>query len=100
MSTTLVSPISSRTRSHGLAFEREALFVRRVRVARRPAKADHRVVLEGFEVGPTQQAGVLVRLEVRHPYDDGLGPERRGDRADPFGEPFDEELLAARVVLL
>ena len=49
---------------HGLAFEREALFVRRVRVTRRPAKSDHRVVLEGFEIGPTQQAGVLVRLEV------------------------------------
>ena len=82
---------------HGLALEGEAFDVGRVCVAGRPAPADHRVALDGLEGGAAEETRVLVGLEVAHAHDNGLGPERRGDGADPLGEPLDEERLAVGV---
>ena len=81
-----------------MALQRETFFVGGVRVARRPAETDHRIVLSGFEVASTQEARVLVRLEVRHANDDRPRPERRGDGANPLGQALDEEVLTIGVV--
>ena len=71
---------------HRRAFEREALGIGRVRVARGAAKADHRIRLGRLEPAPAEQARVFVGLEVRHAHDHRLRIERRGDRADAFGQ--------------
>ena len=79
---------------HRFALEREPLGVGGMGVTGRAAKAEHRVVLARLEVGPADQARVLVGLEVRHPHDDGLRPEGRGDRADALRQALDEEVSA------
>ena len=64
MISTLVRPMSLRTRLQRLAFHRERLAERLADVARRAAKAEHRVLFLGLVARAADQLAVLVALEV------------------------------------
>ena len=58
-------------------------------VARRAAKAEHRVFFFGLVAAAADQLAVFVALEVRQAHDDGLGPEGRGNGGHAFGHFVD-----------
>lgn len=66
-------------------------------VAAGPAPPEHRVLLVGLEPPPADEPGVLVGLEVAHPYDHRVRPAGGGDTGDAVGQPFDE--VAGQVVV-
>ena len=73
------------------AFELEAVAERGRYVARRAAEAQHRVLLARLVARAAGEARILVRLEVREPHDDRLGPERRAEGRDALDELLDVE---------
>jgi hypothetical protein len=84
MISTLVRPISPRTLFR-------ARPKRRIDVASRAAKAEHRILLDGFERPAAQQVRVFVRLEIGQAHDDRMGCERRRNLRHALAELVDEE---------
>ena len=72
------------------AFEREAIGIGRVGVARGTPEAQHRVLFLRLEISAADQARIFVGLEVGQANDHGLRIERRGDGAHAFGETLHE----------
>ena len=62
-----------------------------------PPESQHRILFLGFERLAAEQAGVFVGLEVGEPHNHRLGIECRGNRADAFRQPLDEEIRRAFV---
>src|SRR5690606_9114878 len=59
-------------------------------VARRPPETEHRIFLDRLEGPPTDQVGVLVRLEVAHTDDGRLGKLGGGNLGDASGQMLDK----------
>src|SRR5215212_7161045 len=57
-----------------------------------PAVTDHRILFVWFIAVTTEQAGVLIGLEVRHPYDHRVRRECAGDRGDSLTHSTYEEI--------
>ena len=74
-----------------LALHREGLAEGLADVARRAAKAEHRVFFLGLVARAADQLPVLVALEVGQAHDHRLRPERGGDRGDALGQLVDVE---------
>ncbi len=74
------------------AFEFEAGPEHLVDVARRAAKAQHRILFVRLVVLAADQIGIFVRFEVRQAHDHRLRREGRGDLRDAFGELVDVEI--------
>ena len=78
---------------HGPAFQRKAVAIPLVVVARRPAEAEHRVFFGRLERLPADQVGVFVGLEVADSRTiTSRGIKRRGDHRHALGQLIDEEL--------
>ena len=61
-------------------------------IARRAPETQHRVFLFRLEIGAGHEICIFIGLEVGQPHDDRPRIERRRDRADALGQPFDEEI--------
>ena len=71
---------------HGLAFEREASGEFFRDVARRAAKANHRVLFVGLVARAREKVRIFVGFEVRQANDDFLWMKGRAEHRDPLGE--------------
>ena len=83
--------------AQGRAFQREARSVGRMRIARRAPEAEHRIGFFRLECAATDQARILVRLEVRKTNDHRLRIEGGSDRADPLRELLHKEIRGTSV---
>ena len=78
--------------AQGLALEGEAFAVALVMIARRAAKADHRVGLAWLEGATAEEIRILVGLEVREADDHRTGMKGGRDGPDARSHAIDEEL--------